>query len=158
MKIISYNLELDEERKPMLVKEFMCDYVVMHPDPDSIYKMMSEVFHADRLAEERAWLISMNTKLKPKGIFEVSHGKINQSLIGIQEIFTRLLLSGGNHFVIVHNHPSGNPIPSNADYEITNRLIEAGKVMDIKLEDHIVIGDNSHPYFSMREHEPSIFS
>lgn len=44
MKIISYNLELDEERKPMLVKDFMCDYDVMHPDPESIYKMMSEVF------------------------------------------------------------------------------------------------------------------
>ena len=148
MKIISYNLELDEERKPMLVKDFMCDYDVMHPDPESIYKMMSEVFHADRLAEERAWLISMNTKLKPKGIFEVSHGKINQSLIGIQEIFTRLLLSGGNHFVIVHNHPSGNLKPSRQDMEITKQVKNAAQLMRITVLDHLILTDAGYYSFS----------
>ena len=58
-------------------------------------------------------------------------------------MFKRALLNNANSIIVAHNHPSGNPNPSQADIDITKRLQEAGKILDIKLLDHIIIGNES---------------
>ena len=62
----------------------------------------------------------------------------------------RLCLCGASSFMLIHNHPSGECTPSNEDIQITKRLEECGKLMNIELIDHIIIGDG---YFSFKENE-----
>ena len=70
-------------------------------------------------------------------------------MIGVREIFIRLCLLGAAQFIVLHNHPSGDPTPSGADLSVTEKLISAGVLLEISLVDHIVLGDS---YYSMKEH------
>jgi len=79
----------------------------------------------------------------------ISIGTLNASLLHPREIFGPALTDGANSLILVHNHPSGNPEPSDEDIAITKKLVEAGKTLCIELLDHIVIGENS--YFSFSE-------
>lgn len=75
-------------------------------------------------------------------------GTINYSLVHPREIFKEAYLVGANAIICIHNHPSGNVIPSKDDYEITNKLIQIGNLMDIKIVDHIIISkDNYYSFF-----------
>lgn len=112
--------------------------------------MMRDVFHADRKAEEYVWLIAANTKMKPIGLFELTHGSVNASQLGSREVFVRLCLLGASSFVVVHNHPSGDPSPSADDNATTKRLKSAADIMGIPLVDHIIIGDSA--FYSYAEH------
>ena len=106
------------------------------------------MFSAKDLTEEHAWLIGTDTKLKVKGIFELSVGTINASLMSSRSIFMKLLLLDCAGFIIAHNHPSGDPTPSKADIETSTVIYEAAKILDIKFFDFVVIGNN---YYSFRE-------
>lgn len=80
---------------------------------------------------------------------KLSEGSVNMSLISPREIFLAALESRAVHILLVHNHPSGDPRPSEADRELTYHVREAGEQIGIPLLDHIVIGDNR--YVSFRE-------
>ena len=79
----------------------------------------------------------------------VSIGSLNQSVVHPREVFKTALLSSAAGIILVHNHPSGDPKPSDADRTTTRRLAEAGMILGIKILDHIIIGDGS--YFSIVE-------
>jgi len=72
---------------------------------------------------------------------EVSVGSLNQSIVHPREVFKTALLSSAAAIVLIHNHPSGDPLPSREDREITRRLKEAGDLLGIRVLDHIIIGD-----------------
>lgn len=150
MRITEYALHLDGDRKPSLVKENSHNYPDLRQldTPEKIRRMMSDVFHAESLAEEHMWAIALDTKCVPVGVFEISHGTVNSSLINPREVLIRLLLCGAVGFILVHNHPSGDVIPSKDDQDTTQKIKEAGKAIGISLWDHIVIGDG---YYSFRE-------
>ncbi|MBW2984307.1 DNA repair protein RadC [Candidatus Woesearchaeota archaeon] len=76
-------------------------------------------------------------------------GSLNASVIHPREIFQAALEEGAAAVILLHNHPSGNPKPSDDDIEITRQLIKAGEVLGIEVLDHIIIG--SKRYFSFRE-------
>lgn len=78
-----------------------------------------------------------------------SIGTISECFVHPREIFKAAVLSSASAIVVGHNHPSGNPTPSDDDFNITKRLIEAGKILGIDVLDHIVIGDDCH--VSIRE-------
>lgn len=78
-----------------------------------------------------------------------SIGSHNASIVSTREIFRSALKANGTHFVLLHNHPSGDPSPSDQDREITRQLLLAGKIMEIPLVDHIIVGD--HCYYSFKE-------
>lgn len=82
------------------------------------------------------------------GIFEISHGTINSSFANPRETFIRALLCGAAHFILLHNHVSGDVTPSKEDVRACNRIFEMGKMMGVELCDFIVIGDG---YYSFRE-------
>lgn len=152
MRITNYRIELDDEdRRTVLVKECAKNYPGINTfnTPSSTYKMICDVFHADRLAEEHVWILCLDTKLHLIGVFELSHGTSNCSLIGAREIFTRICLCGAAAFIIVHNHPSGDPEASVQDIKRTEELEKASKIMEITLCDHIIIGDGC--YTSLKE-------
>lgn len=85
--------------------------------------------------------ILLNTKNHVEKIIDISIGSLNASIVHPREAFSEAVKSGISSVVFIHNHPSGDPEPSMEDIETTNRLVEAGKILGIKLLDHIIIGD-----------------
>lgn len=98
---------------------------------------------------EKFLVILLNTKNMVLGTSIVSSGTLNASLVYPREVFQRAILSNAAAIIVAHNHPSGNTSPSQEDLSITKKLIESGKILDIPVLDHIIIGDYS--YVSLKE-------
>lgn len=77
----------------------------------------------------------------------VSEGSLNTSVVHPREVFRDALIESTAGVVLIHNHPSGDPTPSEDDIKITKQLIESGKIFGIKVFDHIVIGDDKFKSF-----------
>ncbi len=85
---------------------------------------------------------------------EISRGSLNESIAHPREIFRPAIAKRAYALAVVHNHPSGDPSPSEADRRLTRRLFEAGTLLQIPLVDHVIIGakiGEHQPYFSFRE-------
>lgn len=151
MRITKYNLQFDENRTNVLVKDFTKNIteVQILNSPEKIVKMFNCVFNANKQTEEFVYLLALDTKMNCKGIFEVSHGAVNYSVVNPREIFIRLCLCGAVYFILAHNHPSGETTPSKEDINITNRLKQAGEILGIELLDHIIIAEDK--YLSLKE-------
>ncbi len=80
---------------------------------------------------------------------ELSEGTVNRALLSSREVFVDALKCNAVNIVLIHNHPSGDPEPSDVDIVVTKRIIEAGKLLGIEVLDHIVIGDRT--YVSLHE-------
>lgn len=115
--------------------------------PDSVANYLFEHFR-DSYREEFLILI-LDTKNKIKASKTVSIGSINQTLVHPREVFRFAITNNANSIILSHNHPSGDPSPSHEDILITKRLQEAGKLIGIKVLDHIIIGNDK--YISLRE-------
>ncbi len=94
-------------------------------------------------------LIILNTKNEIKKIKDVFKGSLNSSLVHPREIFNEAIRNSAASIIICHNHPSGDPTPSDEDIKVTTRLQECGEIIGIKLIDHIIIGRNI--YVSLKE-------
>ena len=85
------------------------------------------------------------------GVKDVFKGSLNSSIVHPREIFKGAYLSSAAYIICIHNHPSGNVIPSNEDIIITENLVKIGKMQGIPVIDHIIIGDNN--YYSFYEND-----
>ena len=151
MRITKYSLQFDENRTNVLVKDFTKNITEVKKlnNPEKITEMFNYVFNANKQTEEYVYLLALDTKMNCKGIFEVSHGAVNYSVVNPREIFIRLCLCGAVYFIIAHNHPSGEISPSKEDINVTNRLKQAGEILGIELLDHIIIAEDK--YLSLKE-------
>ena len=118
--------------------------------PEKVAEVAISVLELHEQAEESFYIFTLDTKNKITGIFEVSRGSLNSTIVHPREIFKRALLQNASGIILVHNHPSGDPTPSREDIDVTNRLIEAGDLLGIRVLDHIIIGDESN-YISFNE-------
>ena len=153
MKITRYNLALQcNDRIPYLVKENTKNYpeLLGATNAKEAVRVANAVFNANLQPEEHCYMIAFRSN-RIVGVFDVSHGTINGALITPKEIFSRLLLSSATAFILLHNHPSGDTTPSKADVEITKRLKDASRIMDIHLLDHIIIGESDWDYYSFMD-------
>lgn len=116
--------------------------------PQKIAEFMSESVGLKHEAEEYFWAVAFNASNQLIGLFEVSHGSARATVVSPREVYQKLLMLGAVSWVAVHNHPSGNNSPSSEDKIITEKMLEAGKLLDITLLDHIIIGDE---YYSFKE-------
>ena len=98
-------------------------------------------------------VVALNRRLKVMGWHLVSMGDLHGTYCGPREVMRPLLLCAASSFVMMHNHPSGDPSPSDLDRKVTRRLREAGEIIGIGITDHIIIGDGTDDYFSFREHK-----
>ena len=89
-------------------------------------------------------LILLNMKNIIVKIIDISYGGTNSAQVNPKDIMAEAIKIGAPKILLVHNHPSGDPEPSFADFEITERIEKASKIMGIELIDHIVIGDGSY--------------
>lgn len=85
-------------------------------------------------------ILNLASDGKPINMNVVSIGTLNASLVSPREVFKSSILSNAACFIAYHCHPSGNPKPSLEDFEATQRLREAGAILDIKMADHIIVG------------------
>lgn len=113
---------------------------------DSIYEYFK--YKLSEELQEHFYCVYLDTKnkiIKDKLLFI---GTINESLVHPREIFKEAYLLSASSVICVHNHPSGNVNPSNNDIIITKQLIEVGKILGIKVLDHIIIGKDSYYSFN----------
>ncbi|UYO63638.1 DNA repair protein RadC [Acetobacterium wieringae] len=103
---------------------------------------------ADR---EQVIVCCLDNKNVPINLNVVSMGTLNTSLIHPREVFKTAIMSNAASIVLFHNHPSGDPEPSQEDISITKRIADAGTLMGIELLDHIIIGLEGR-YLSLKEH------
>lgn len=99
--------------------------------------------------KERVLLLLLDHRLTLLGEQVISIGTANASLISSREIFRLALRADASYIMLLHNHPSGDPTPSQEDIRVTRKVAEAGVCMDIPLMDHLVIGDAC--FVSMKE-------
>jgi DNA repair protein RadC len=101
--------------------------------------------------KEQFIVILLNGKNKVVGTEVISEGSLSSSVVHPREVYASALLHHAAAIMVAHNHPSGDPKPSDEDREITSLLAQSGKVLGIPLVDHIVIGDGT--YYSFLENE-----
>ncbi len=101
------------------------------------------------LTKEHFRIAILDTKNQILSIENVSIGTLNASIVHPRDVFKIAIKKNANSIILIHNHPSGDITPSNEDINITNRLIDAGNLIGIKVLDHIIIGDNR--FFSFKE-------
>jgi DNA repair protein RadC len=106
-------------------------------------------FEMSALEQEHFRVILLNTRNQVLDIIELYHGSLNASTIRIGEVFKHAIRRNAAAIVVVHNHPSGDPTPSNEDVSVTKEIVKAGALLDIEVLDHIVIGMGHH--VSLRE-------
>jgi len=104
---------------------------------------------------ESVRVICLNTKNMVIAVEEVTRGTLNESLIHSREVFRPALARQAYAVVLVHNHPSGNPAPSDADRAVTRRMKQAGELLQIEFMDHVILGapgaGKGKAYFSFRD-------
>ena len=93
----------------------------------------------------------LDRKNKLIGINTVSVGSLTASVVHPREVLKPAILCNAAAMIFGHNHPSGDPQPSQEDRALTKRLVEAGKLLGIQVLDHVVIGDGSEQYFSFAD-------
>ena len=82
-------------------------------------------------------------------VIRISEGSLTASLVHPREVFRPAIQEAAARILFVHNHPSGDPAPSQEDVEITRRLVQTGKIVGIQALDHVIIG--AHTYFSFAD-------
>src|SRR2546430_9853482 len=129
--------ELDPaHREPVLIRGPQDVHRLLHPRAS---QELSEVFY----------LITLNAQAAVVGLHEVTRGTLTSSLVHAREVFIRAIADCAAGIIVAHNHPSGDPRPSPDDRAVTGQLVEAGKVLDLPVYDHVVIGNGR--YFSFAE-------
>lgn len=151
MRVVKYKTKLVDGRKAVLEKDYSENYPEldnMMNSPEQVAKLAKGYLHMHEETEEYMYMLCLNAKLKLNGLFEISHGNVNSSIVGTREVFQKALLGNAVSIILMHNHPSGDCTPSREDIKVTERLVEAGRIIGIEVLDHIIIGKN---YTSLKE-------
>lgn len=94
--------------------------------------------------QEHLWVILLDTRNRLISIERLYQGSLNSSTVRVGEVFRGAIQKNAAHVIIVHNHPSGDPSPSPEDVNLTRSVVQAGKLLDIEVLDHLVIGRGRH--------------
>ncbi|MBI3416941.1 MAG: DNA repair protein RadC [Verrucomicrobia bacterium] len=121
--------------------------------PENIANLMRE---DNRLYEvEHFQILLLNTRRKLIRVERISQGTLDSLLVHPREVFKLAIVANASAIVLVHNHPSGDPTPSDGDIKVTRDLIRAGQLLKIEVIDHIILGrrtpDRPKDYASLRE-------
>lgn len=121
--------------------------------PERVYELVGSEMQS--FTQEVLRVVLLNTRLSWIRSDDVFTGGLNETMAHPREILKKVLVHSAYAFIVVHNHPSGDPTPSEADRRLTRNLREAAEVMKVQFFDHIIIGAPSEgrpqPYFSFRE-------
>ena len=117
-------------------------------DPASAHAACADMA---QLAQEAFCVLTLNTKNKMIAKHLITLGLADSAPVHPREVFRPAIADSAAAVILVHNHPSGDPTPSAEDLRVTRQLLEAGKVIGIRVLDHVIIGRNDTPHVSLRE-------
>ncbi len=123
---------------------------IFHVEEAAAY-YMQDLRH---LETEHVYVLMLDTKMRRIDDYHASIGSVNSSQVPVREIIREALKHNAVNIILIHNHPSGDPVPSEADREISRSLYMACRISGITLADSIIIGDGR--YYSLKE-EGSLF-
>lgn len=115
---------------------------ISYNSPDTVAEYF--YYHYKHSTIEEFVILILDSKNKLIALDSISVGTINSTLVHPREVFKNAIKRSANSIILVHNHPSGDPSPSNEDILISKRLKEVGEIVGIKVLDHIIIGSNRH--------------
>ena len=124
--------------------------------PDKAAEVMAGVL--SQMDREYCCVVNLDGANHPINFNVVSIGDVNQAHVPIQNVFKSAILSNASSIMMFHNHPSGSVQASREDIDVTKRLIEAGKIMNIPVLDHIIVGGGTAERFSFKEANPEMFN
>lgn len=114
--------------------------------PEDVYRLLkSKIGHHKK---EYFVMLSFDTRNNVIGIDTISIGTLNASLVHPREMFEIAIRRHAASVIIAHNHPSGDPDPSDEDIQVTSKLMDVGKLLGIQVLDHIIVGRNTYYSFS----------
>ncbi|MGA3243394.1 MAG: DNA repair protein RadC [Bacteroidota bacterium] len=116
--------------------------------PADVVQNFRFLFH--QIVHERFVCLWLNTANRVMGLTVVSEGTLNSSLVHPREVFRDAIVATSASIIVMHNHPSGNPEPSQEDITITRQLVESGKVLGIPVHDHVIIAEDGYTSFAER--------
>jgi DNA repair protein RadC len=120
--------------------------------PESIFELLgAEMRLLDR---ESLRVVLLDTRYRLITVVEISRGTLNESVAHPRELFKPAITHSAYAFVVVHNHPSGDPAPSESDLRLTRRLVEGARLLQIQILDHVIVGQPASGrsgYFSFKE-------
>ena len=114
--------------------------------PQDVHRFLYE--RASQELVEVFYVLTLNTQSRVVSCQEVTRGILNSSLVHPREVFRLAIAEGAAGIVVVHNHPSGDPTPSGDDRAVTKQLVDAGRIIDIPVYDHVVIGGSRYVSFA----------
>jgi len=126
-----------------VAREFLKEKILDKPFYKSSHEIFDYLYHSMRdLKKEVLKVIYLNSQNQIIETVDLFEGTVNSSSVSPREVIEGALKYNAVSLIFVHNHPSGNPEPSTNDKELTRELVYAGKIMRIKVLDHIIIGNN----------------
>lgn len=129
------------------VKETKVKYYAY--DSDSVYRFLLDFCEMDKMTKEHLIELALSAKGEIIGYHIVAVGDLTGAIVHPREVFQFAIIANAASIIVAHNHPSGDPSPSINDIAITKRLKEAGKLIGIKLLDHLVIGEHGYETISV---------
>ncbi|OGN94273.1 MAG: hypothetical protein A2Y88_12340 [Chloroflexi bacterium RBG_13_48_10] len=129
-----------------LVLESPEERAIVHSPADAAEMVQYEM---SALEQEELRVMLLDTRNRVQHIETVYRGSVNSSQVRIAEIFKAAIRRNASNVIVVHNHPSGDPTPSPDDIAITRAILQAGELLDVKLLDHIIVGNGR--FVSLKE-------
>jgi DNA repair protein RadC len=120
--------------------------------PQLIYDLLGQEMRM--LSKESLRAVLLDTRLRLLRVEEIALGTISECMAHPREVFRPALVHSAFAVILAHNHPSGDPSPSAADIQMSRRMAEAARILQIRLVDHVIIGAPSEgrsPYYSFKE-------
>lgn len=117
-------------------------------DPKKVYQLIKS--RLKDYTREHFYIIALNSR--NHSVAEISVGSLDASIVHPREVFSEAIKNKAASVIFVHNHPSGDPEPSEDDLIITKRLVEVGKILGIEIMDHVIVTKNEKaPFFSFKD-------
>ena len=140
---VGYRLSKESEDPAIFIKT-----------PEDIVDLVG--FEMKGLGQEQLWVLLLNSRNKFQGKERLYKGSQDATTVRVAEIFKEAVRKNMYAIALVHNHPSGNPSESPEDVNLTRAVIEAGKILDIRILDHVIIAANNHT--SIRRNHPDLWT
>ncbi len=121
--------------------------------PDDVHNLLQNVLENESPADrdqEHFWVIHLTSRNTVKSLHLVSLGTLNSTLVHPREVFTRAISERCSNIIVAHNHPSNDVSPSKDDLQVTQRLVEAGKLLKVEVLDHLITAATG--YYSFNQH------
>jgi len=119
--------------------------------PDKVADLARDFIVAADDDKEHFWVVLLDAQNRYRMHFEAGVGTQTASLVHPRETLGPALREGAVSVVLVHNHPSGDPTPSREDVRLTRQLIDAGTLLDIRIHDHIIVGNGTGAWVSLAQ-------